>query len=94
MVNSVIDKISRNRGGDPSNSTNPQVQRTKAHILDSTRKLLIKKGYRNITVDAVSVFSGSSRSTIYRYWPKIEDLLFDAFAELVGEPFELSLIHI
>lgn len=88
MVNIVIDKISRTRGGDPSNSTNPQVQRTKAHILDSTRKLLIKKGYRNITVDAVSVFSGSSRSTIYRYWPKIEDLLFDAFAELVGEPFE------
>ena len=78
----------KTRGRDTLVSTNPQVQRTKAYILDSTRRLLIKKGYRNITVDAVSVDSGSSRSTIYRYWPKIEDLLFDAFAELVGEPFE------
>lgn len=67
---------------------NPQVKRTRNHILDSTRRLLIEKGYRNVTVDGVSGHSGASRSTIYRHWPKIEDLLFDAFAGVVGEPFE------
>jgi len=69
-------------------SKNPQVKRTRAYILESTRYLLIEKGYRNVTVDGVSGHSGASRSTIYRHWPKIEDLLFDAFAGVVGEPFE------
>ncbi len=69
-------------------SNNPQVLRTRSHILNSTRRLLVEQGYRSITVDGISQHSGASRTTIYRHWPKIEDLLFDAFATLVGDPFE------
>ena len=66
---------------------NPQVTRTKKHILRSTRELMIEKGVRAVTIDAVSARSGSSRSTIYRHWATIDDLLFSAFSGLVGEPF-------
>jgi AcrR family transcriptional regulator len=67
---------------------NPQVQRTRANILRTTRHILAESGYREITIDAISERSRSSRSTIYRYWPTLSDLLFDAFEELVGKPFE------
>ncbi len=68
--------------------SNPQVVRTKQSILRAARHLMVEDGVRAITIDAVSVLSGSSRSTIYRHWPHIDDLLFSAFAELLGEPFE------
>ncbi|MBN7797497.1 TetR/AcrR family transcriptional regulator [Parahaliea mediterranea] len=50
--------------------------------------MLIKKGFRALTVDAVSAHSGASRSTIYRHWPSLNHLMFDAFAEITGAPFE------
>lgn len=87
MPKNAIAKISEQSNLRLQKQDNPQIKRTQAHILNSTRELLVTKGYRNITVGAVSVHSGSSRSTIYRYWPKIDDLLFDAFSQLIGEPF-------
>ena len=72
----------------PPRSSNPQVQRTKSHILETTLNLLAESGYRDVTIDLISVRSKVSRSTIYRHWPSLNDLLFDAFAGMVGEPFE------
>ncbi len=76
------------RVGQNVRAENPQVVRTKQHILRATRELMINQGVRSITIDAVSVQSGSSRSTIYRHWATIDDLLFSAFSGLVGPPFE------
>ncbi|MBN7797493.1 TetR/AcrR family transcriptional regulator [Parahaliea mediterranea] len=78
----------KERRGSAFETTDPQILRTRAAIVASTRKLLIDNGYRAITVEKISADSGASRSTIYRHWPNIEDLLFDAFASLTGKPFE------
>ena len=86
-MNKAAQSSKNNKASRVSRSENPQVVRTKQHILRTTRELMIDKGVRAITIDAVSVHSGASRSTIYRHWPTIDDLLFSAFSELVGEPF-------
>jgi len=88
MIEKQKAKIVENRGRGQFSSNNPQVIRTRKHILQSTRELMVDKGFRAVSIDAVSVHSGASRSTIYRHWPSIDDLLFDAFATLVGEPFK------
>lgn len=69
-------------------SENPQVLRTKKQILSAARSLMINKGVRSINIDAVSLTSGCSRTTIYRYWRSVDELLFSAFSSLLGEPFE------
>src|SRR5690625_7263586 len=38
-------------------------------VLDSTRRLLVERGYRDTSVDAIAEAAGVSRPTIYRRWP-------------------------
>ena len=50
---------------------------TAAAILASTRALLQEEGYANFTIEEVARRSGSSKSTIYRWWPSKMHLLLE-----------------
>lgn len=64
----------------------PRVARTKALVLDAAGELLAEEGREGFTVDAVARRSGVARTTIYRHWPELDDLLLDAFRAMGHNP--------
>ena len=60
-----------------STSADPRVVRSKARIVAAATELLVQLGPRGVTVDAVAERSGVAKTTIYRHWPSINDLLLD-----------------
>jgi AcrR family transcriptional regulator len=52
--------------------------RTQQNILSATRRILIRDGYDQVTVDAVAREAGVSRPTVYRRWPSKAHVVFDA----------------
>lgn len=63
----------------------PRVERTRSVVLAATAELLAADGFERITVEAIAEASGVARSTIYRNWPSIADLLVEAFAVLIDK---------
>lgn len=61
-----------------------QIERTKSTVLDTTTELLGEVVYGRLTVDLISERSGVSRSTIYRYWKTLPELVSDAFDRALG----------
>ena len=59
--------------------TDPRVTRTKEHVLAVAGDLLADEGRQGFSIDAVAKRSGVARTTIYRHWPELGDLLFDTF---------------
>lgn len=62
----------------------PRDPQTKAAILDATRRLLLERGYHHLTFEAVAAAAGTSRSTVYRWWPTRGALVLEAAAEHLG----------
>ena len=60
--------------------TDPRSVRTRARVQDAAWALLNEVGFDGITVDLVSERSGVARSTLYRHWRSLPELLRDAFA--------------
>jgi TetR/AcrR family transcriptional regulator of autoinduction and epiphytic fitness len=60
----------------------PRIERTRRTVLDAALRLLIERGYGELTIEAVAAESGVAKSTIYRHWPSRVDLINDAFLEL------------
>ncbi len=61
-----------------------QMERTKNSVLTATIELLSEMTYGRLTVDLISERSGVSRSTIYRYWKTVPELVSDAFDKAIG----------
>ena len=56
-------------------------------MLDAAWELLNEVGFDGVTVELVSDRSGVARSTLYRHWRTMPELLRDAFAaQASGEP--------
>lgn len=56
---------------------------TQRQVRDAARELLITEGVTGFTIDAVCRRSGIAKTTIYRHWPSIHDLLVDTVASQV-----------
>ncbi|MBA0045546.1 TetR/AcrR family transcriptional regulator [Mycobacterium sp. NPDC050853] len=52
--------------------------RVREAILEAAFGELIDRGYAELTVEAVASRAGVNKTTIYRRWPTLEDLLVDA----------------
>jgi len=55
----------------------PRLVRSRAKVLAAATELLIEGGPRGITVDAVAERSGVAKSTLYRHWGSVHELLID-----------------
>ena len=55
----------------------PRLVRSRAKVLAAATELLIESGPRGITVDAVAERSGVAKSTLYRHWSSVQELLVD-----------------
>lgn len=58
----------------------PRLNATRSHALKAALNLLQEEGVLAVTHSAVSTRTGISRSTLYRHWPKLEELRNAAFA--------------
>jgi AcrR family transcriptional regulator len=50
--------------------------------LEAVRELLIEFGWHGVTIDGIAKRTGVARTTIYRHWDSVGDLVHDAYAEL------------
>lgn len=65
----------------------PRIARTRGRVLDAAWALLNEVGFDGVTVELVSERSGVARSTLYRHWRTMPELLRDAFAaQAVRQP--------
>jgi AcrR family transcriptional regulator len=55
-----------------------RTSRTRAAVLDAAYDIVADQGYDGLTVDAVASASGVHKTTIYRRWATVDDVLFDA----------------
>lgn len=52
--------------------------------MSATRRLLIRDGYDQVTIEAVAREAGVSRPTVYRRWPSKAHVVFDAAFQTGG----------
>lgn len=57
----------------------PRDEATRARIQEAAIDLLIEEGFLNLTCDAIALRAGTSKATIYRWWPNKEHVVIDAF---------------
>lgn len=65
-----------------SDDIDPRIVRTKAAVLAAAAELLADVGYGKTTIEGIAERSGVARSTIYRHWSDISQLLVDAMNTL------------
>jgi len=64
----------------------PRLDATQSQALEAALMLLQGKGVLAVTHGAINRETGISRSTLYRHWPKLEDLRNAAFARAATGP--------
>ena len=65
--------------------TDPRVARSRSRLLEAATELLVDGGPRAVTADAVAERSGVAKSTLYRHWPAVDDLMLDAIRSNMPE---------
>jgi AcrR family transcriptional regulator len=60
----------------------PRIEQTRQLVLAATLELMAEHGSAAVTVERIAERSGVARSTIYRRWPDLPRLYFEAFRQL------------
>lgn len=67
-------------------SEDPRIIATRNLALDAAQNILQEQGVLAVTHGAVSKATGISRSTLYRHWPRLEEMRNDAFLRAATSP--------
>jgi AcrR family transcriptional regulator len=59
----------------------PRVERTRRIVLAAALDILRDEGWDALTQTRAAERAGVGRATVYRHWPHVSDLLFDALSE-------------
>jgi AcrR family transcriptional regulator len=55
-------------------------------IVSATQKLLVERGYRDVTIEGVAARAGVGKQTIYRWWPSKAALALEAYLAATDAP--------
>ena len=69
----------------------PRIARSRTKMLAAATELLVEDGPRGVTVDAVAERSGVAKSTLYRHWCSVHELLLDVMRCNVPESVPIDL---
>ncbi len=64
-------------------------ERSHEAILAATQRLLLERGYRELTIEGIAARAGVGKQTIYRWWPSKAALVLEAYLagqEAVEQP--------
>lgn len=56
----------------------PRDETVRRALLDAAYDLVVRRGYAEVSMDAIAAKAGSGKQTIYRWWPGKADLVLDA----------------
>lgn len=70
-------------GGGPGRPRSGEVDKA---ILQAAMTLFVKHGFGGVSVEQVAATAGVARTTVYRRWSSMEDLVAEAIAAERGEP--------
>jgi AcrR family transcriptional regulator len=84
MTNTVTGSVTETAARRPGR---PRDESIDAAILDATIDELIERGYPALSIEAIAVRAGVAKTTVYRRWPNLDDLVLQAMrsVELGGE---------
>ncbi len=68
----------------------PRNEAARNRIRDATVSLLEEVGFANLTCDAIALRAGTSKATIYRWWPNKVAVVIDAFVETLAPQLTLQ----
>lgn len=63
--------------------SDPRIERTRRVVFDAACELVSDRGIGRVTVEGIAERCGVARSTIYRHWATLEELLVDALRDRV-----------
>jgi AcrR family transcriptional regulator len=78
MVSGAVATATTGSGAAKRGRGRPRLASTDDRIIGATLELLQAGGAGQVTIDAVAAKSGTAKSTIYRRWPSLENLIVDA----------------
>jgi AcrR family transcriptional regulator len=82
---------SNGNGTDPKRLPGrPRSEEARSAILRSTLRLLARKGFSELTIEAVAAHAGVGKATVYRWWPDKAALIADAFASSTTRKLHFS----
>lgn len=84
MSSNLADVVESEQGW----SANARVQRSRARIIQAAIDLIGEHGAGALTVDAIAERSGVAKSTLYRHWSSINDLILDVFRAAIPRTVE------
>lgn len=64
-----------------SDSTDPRIARSRSAVLDAALQLLGERGFAGLSIDGISKLSGVARTTIYRHWHSLAEIIYEAANE-------------
>jgi len=68
----------------------PRDEAARDRIRSATVSLLEEVGFANLTCDAIAQRAGTSKATIYRWWPNKVAVVIDAFVETLSPQLPLK----
>ena len=63
-------------------TVDPRIARTRKLVFAAARELLADVGYGKTTIEGIAERSGVARSTIYRHWPELSQLVVEAVQDI------------
>lgn len=69
-------------------STRPRSVATHQKVLKATAELLREVGFRGISVERISEYSGVSSATLYNHWPTKNAIVAEAFGLVTSESLQ------
>jgi len=71
-----------------STASDPRFQRSREVILNAARELLLASGPAAVTHNQIAEHANVGRATVYRHWPRTDQLLAEAMASVPMPFFE------
>lgn len=67
-----------------------RMEKKQAQIRAAARALFLRSGFQGTSTDAIAAAAGVSKETLYRYYPRKEDLFMDVVRSLTTERLDLT----
>jgi len=62
----------------------PREENATPQILKAALKLVLREGFRRVTIDSIASEASVGKATVYRRWPNKAAVIMDAFIESIG----------